>query len=78
MWWLIRVVHIFDNCTIEISMFNFDGAAPNVKFYAGVNGYFSDSTAFGIGDRIDGRSYSHETIVLQLPEGTFVYEFDSL
>jgi hypothetical protein len=59
-------------------MFNFAGAAPNVKFYAGVNGNFSDSTVFGIGERIDGRSYSHETIVLQLPEGTFVDGFDSL
>tara|TARA_R110000868_G_scaffold31554_4_gene115568 strand:+ start:776 stop:991 length:216 start_codon:yes stop_codon:yes gene_type:complete len=45
---------VIDNCTIEITMFNFDGAAPNVKFYAGVNGSFSDSEAFGIGERIDG------------------------
>jgi hypothetical protein len=58
-------------------MFNFDGAAPNVKFYAGMNGNFSDSTAFGKGERIDGRSYSHETIVLQLPEVTFVDDLDS-
>lgn len=69
---------VIDNCTIEITMFNFDGVAPNVKFYAGVNGNFSGSDAFGIGERIDGRSYSNETIILELPEGKFVDDFDSL
>jgi hypothetical protein len=69
---------VIDNCTIEITMFNFDSAAPNVRFYAGVNANFSDSTAFGIGERIDGRNYSNETIVLELPEGKFVDDFDSL
>jgi hypothetical protein len=69
---------IIDNCTIEIRMFNFDGAAPNVKFYAGVNGNFSDSEAFAISERIDGRSYSNETIILELPAGKFVDDFNSL
>jgi hypothetical protein len=69
---------VIDNCTLEISMFNFDGAAPNGQFYAGVNGNFSGSGAFGIGERIDGRSYSNETIVLELPAGQFVDDFDSL
>jgi hypothetical protein len=69
---------VIDNCTIEISMFNFDGAAPNVRFYAGVNGNFSGAEAFGINERIDGRSYSNETIILTLPEGKFVDDFDSL
>jgi hypothetical protein len=69
---------VIDNCTIEVSMFNFDGAAPNVKFYAGVDDNFSDSEAFGIGERIDGRSYDNETIVLTLPEGKFVDDFNSL
>ena len=59
-------------------MFNFDGAAPNVQFYAGVNDSFSDTAAFGIGERIDGRSYSNETIVLTLPKGKFVGDFNSL
>lgn len=69
---------VIDNCTIQITMFNFDGAAPYVKFYAAVNGNFSDTDAFGIGERIDGRSYSNETIILELPEGRFVDDFDSL
>jgi hypothetical protein len=69
---------VMDNCTIKINMFNFDGAAPNVKFYAGVNSNFSDSEAFGISERIDGRSYSNETIILTLPEGKFVDDIDSL
>jgi hypothetical protein len=69
---------VIDNCTIEISMFNFDGAAPNVKFYAGVNDNFSDAEAFGISERIDGRCYSNETIILTLPEGKFVDDTASL
>jgi hypothetical protein len=69
---------VIDNCSIEITLFNFDGAAPNVRFYAGVNGNFSDAEAFGIGERIDGQSYINETIVLELPEGKFVDDFDSL
>jgi len=69
---------VIDNCRLEITMFNFDGAAPNVRFYAGVNGNFADAEAFGIGDRIDGRNYSNETLVLELPAGKFVDDFDSL
>jgi len=69
---------VIDNCTLEINMFNFDGAAPNVRFYAAVNANFSDSDAFGIGERIDGRTYSNETIILELPAGKFVDDFDSL
>ncbi|MEP0355505.1 DM13 domain-containing protein [Paraglaciecola sp.] len=69
---------IIDDCTLEVTLFNFDGMAPNVRFYAGVNGNFSGEDAFGIGDRIDGRSYTNETILLELPEGKFVDDFDSL
>lgn len=69
---------IIDNCTLEISMFNYDGAAPNVRFYAGINGNFSAVEAFAISERINGRSYSNETIILALPEGKFVDDFDSL
>ncbi|MFT2091741.1 DM13 domain-containing protein [Paraglaciecola sp. 2405UD69-4] len=69
---------IIDDCTIEVTMFNFDGMAPNVRFYAGVNGNFSGSDAFGIGERIDGQSFTNETILLVLPEGRSVEDFDSL
>ena len=69
---------VIDNCTLEISMFNFDGAAPNVRFYASIDGNFSGSEAFGIGERIEGQSYSNETIILELSDGKFVDDFDSL
>lgn len=69
---------VIDDCTLEITQFNFDGAAPNVKFYGGINGNFTDSDAFAIGERLDGRSYTNETILLELPEGKFVDDFDSL
>jgi hypothetical protein len=53
-------------------MFYFDGAASIVKFYAGVNGYFSDATDFGIRKHIEGRSYSNESFILELPKGKFI------
>jgi hypothetical protein len=59
-------------------MFYFNGAAPIVKFYAGVNGHFSDSTGFGIRKHIEGRSYSNESFILELPKGKFFDDFDSL
>ncbi|MEP1382702.1 MAG: DM13 domain-containing protein [Paraglaciecola sp.] len=69
---------VIDDCTLKITQFNFDGAAPNVRFYGGINGNFADSEAFAIGERLDGRSYTNETILLELPEGKFVDDFDSL
>jgi hypothetical protein len=52
-------------------MVNLDYATPHIKFYAGVNGNFSCSWAFGIGERIDGL-YSNESIILELPTYKFV------
>ncbi|WP_133471912.1 DM13 domain-containing protein [Paraglaciecola marina] len=69
---------VIDDCTLEITQFNFDGAAPNVRFYGGINGNFTDSEAFAIGERLDGRSYTNETILLELPEGKFVDDLDSV
>jgi hypothetical protein len=69
---------VIDNCTIEITMFNFDGQAPNVQFYAGNNVTFTGSEAFAIGGRIDGTRYVNQTVVLRIPNGKTVEDFDSL
>lgn len=69
---------IIDNCTIEITMFNFDGDAPNVQFYAGNNVTFTGSEAFAIGGRIDGTTYVNQTVVLRIPNAKTVDDFDSL
>lgn len=69
---------IMDACTIEVTMFNFDGQAPNVQFYAGQNLMFEGQDAFAIGGRIDGRAYQGERVVLRLPAGKTLEDFDSL
>jgi hypothetical protein len=69
---------VIDACTIEITMFNFDGQAPNVRFYAGNGGMFTGDDAFAIGRRLDGQRYVGETIILSMPAGKTVDDFDSL
>ncbi|MDU0353071.1 DM13 domain-containing protein [Paraglaciecola aquimarina] len=69
---------IVDNCTIEVSMFNFDGQAPNVRFYGGLNSTFTGPDSFGIGQRIEGQRYANETIILRLPSGKTMEDLDSL
>ncbi|MCP4412534.1 MAG: DM13 domain-containing protein [Gammaproteobacteria bacterium] len=58
---------ILDNCTIEISQFNYDGGGPQVYFYAGIDHQYSDSSAFAIGEQIDGQVYNNETLIISLP-----------
>jgi hypothetical protein len=69
---------VVDNCRLEITMFNFDGAAPNVRFYAAQNGNFASDEAFAVSDRLEGQSYTNETIILELPDDKLVDDFDSL
>ncbi|MGJ8681298.1 DM13 domain-containing protein [Paraglaciecola sp.] len=69
---------VIDGCTIEITMFNFDGQAPNVRFYSGNNLNFSGDKALALSDRIDGRAYKDETIVLRLPNTLSMDDFDSI
>ncbi|MCF2950485.1 DM13 domain-containing protein [Paraglaciecola aquimarina] len=69
---------VLDGCTIEITMFNFDGQAPNVRFYSGNNLMFTGDNAVALSDRIDGRAYQAETIILRMPAGVSVDDFDSI
>lgn len=64
---------INDDCTITISNFDYDGGGPDVFVYAGVNGNFAEG--FKISDKLNGREYNSETLVLTLPDG---YDLDDL
>lgn len=71
---------VIDDCTIEVTNFNYDATAPAVYFYAGSDGEFSDSNAFAISEQLrsDGTDYSNETITLNLPEGKTLDDFNSI
>ena len=60
---------IVDDCTIEITNFDYDGGGPAVYFYGALNGQYSSNSAFVIGDQLNGQVYDNATITLQLPQG---------
>ena len=72
-------VTVIDNCTLEVSMFTYvDGGAPAVQLYGGNNGIFVGPDAFGMGPRFDGRVLRNETLIVDLPAGKTVEDFDSI
>ena len=58
---------ILDNCTIEVSNFNYDATAPAVYFYADN----SMTNSFTLGDELreDRVAYVNDTIIVKLPNG---------
>lgn len=62
---------IIDNCTIEITNFNYDATAPAVYFYAD-NSSSSTTESFTLGDELrkDSNPYNNATITVKLPNGT--------
>lgn len=70
--------HIVDDCTIEISSFDYDGGGPLVYFYGALNEEYSGSDSFAVGDRIDGQVFENSTITLRLPQGRTLDEMDGL
>ncbi len=69
---------VIDDCTIEITMFNYDGLGPLVYFYAGIDNNYIPSTSFTIGNSINGRSYTDAAITLRLPIDKTLDDFNSL
>lgn len=69
---------LIDDCTILISQFNYDGGGPLVYFYAGTNGDYSASSAFAISGLISGTSYSNAEIIIKLPRGKTVNDFNGI
>jgi len=70
-------VTVINDCSLEVTGFNYDGGGPNVFFYAALDkAYASDS--FIIGPQLNGRRWVNETILLPIPEGKSLDEFNSL
>ncbi|WP_163133501.1 DM13 domain-containing protein [Agarivorans sp. Alg241-V36] len=58
-------VEILDNCTIEVSEFNYDGGGPDVLFYGAPSSNYNQG-GFAIGDTINGPIYNNDTLQLSL------------
>jgi hypothetical protein len=62
------VARIVDNCTIEVTAFNYDGGGlPDVFFYGGVNNDYRNG--FPIGANLFGRPMVNATVTLTLRDG---------
>jgi len=71
-------VTIIDDCTIEITGFNYDGGGPQVYFYAGTNGNYTDANAFRFSQLLTGTSFNNKTIRLIIPNPKSLDSFNSL
>ncbi|TPH15644.1 DM13 domain-containing protein [Litorilituus lipolyticus] len=59
---------IIDDCTIEISQFDYDGGGPDVYFYGAINHKYNSTDAFPIGNKLNGQIYNNATITIKLPQ----------
>ena len=69
---------VIDDCTVQITGFNYDGGGPQVYFYAGNDGNYQDANAFRFSKLLTGKSFSNNTITLVIPATKSLDDFDSL
>jgi hypothetical protein len=58
---------IVDDCTIEITNFNYDGGGIIVEVYAGVDENYHPPAGFAISENIFGTRFVNQTYTVQLP-----------
>ena len=58
---------IIDDCTIEITQFDYDGGGPDVYFYAARDHQYASADAFAISQKINGQPYENSIFILKLP-----------
>jgi cytochrome c len=69
---------IVDNCTIEITDFNYDGRGIVVQVYTGVDGVFRGEGVYPISPDLVGPRYTDATLELTLPAGVTLDDFNSI
>lgn len=73
------VATIIDDCTIELTNFNFDGGGIDVRIYGGRGGAFHENQGgFAISDNLVGIAFNDNTLRLTLPAGRTLDDLDSL
>lgn len=69
---------IVNNCTIEVTLFNYDGGGPSVYFYGAIDHRYDESDAFIIGSVLNGQSYIDRTLTYDLPTSKTLDDFNTL
>ena len=70
---------IVDDCTVEITMFDYDGRGIDVRVYGGPNGNYDPPAGFPMGpDLVRTTPYVSETIVAKVPGGRTLTEVDGV
>lgn len=68
---------ILDDCTIQVTQFNYDGTGLDVRFYGGKAGDYAAGFAMS-DDLLRTGGYTDETMTLTLPDGVTLSDLDGL
>lgn len=71
-------IKVLNDCVIEVTNFNYDGGGPAVYFFAATDRSFFSTDAFDIGPMLSGQRWVNDTLLLNIPEGMTLDDFNSL
>ncbi len=69
---------IIDDCTIEVTSFDFDGQGIDVRFYGGLSGNYNAGFSMSENDIRRSGGYTNETITATLPSGKTLDDLDGI
>lgn len=69
---------IIDDCTIQITNFDYDGGGPEVYFYGAINHNYTDTSAFPIGQKLNGKVYDNAAFTIKLPANKTLSDLNGL
>lgn len=73
------VATIVDDCTIQLTQFNYDGGGIDVHVYAGTDLQFLPSSGgFSLKSGLLGTAYNNGTLTITLADGVSLNDFDSI
>jgi hypothetical protein len=58
---------IISDCEIEITNFSYDGGGPKVYLYGGIDNNYEASSAFPLGNELQGQIYENASFTISLP-----------
>jgi mono/diheme cytochrome c family protein len=67
-------VKMVDDCTLELSDFSYDGNGIDVRVYGSKNQSFRPGIS--LSDDLVGKTFSHQTLTIALPQGTTLDSLD--
>ena len=71
-------VEVLNDCTIQITNFNFDGGGINVRIFGGVDGNYDGGIDLNGENLVRRNPYLDETLTLQLPNGVTLDDFNGV